>query len=266
MKFEPRKLVNDTRAVQAIGIGGGMGISGKALELAWERGINYFFYAPVFPTYRSEAKWLKEKFKTQREKIIVGTCTYFWKAPGSLERSLRRHLKWLGTDYVDYFHLGMVRKDDPAAFEQVLKFKEKKLIRHLAFSSHDRKLAAALIKKYPVDLAMIRYNAAHIGAETEFFPAVDPAKISVVAFNTIRHKSLLKAPRGWDKSKPVPTAGDCYRFALSEPKVTLVLAGPSNEKHMREILATLDQGPMTEAELKWMREFGDAVYGRKSPE
>ncbi len=264
MKFEPRKLVNDGRMVQAIAIGGGYGSPGRVFELALEHGINYFFYAPVFPTYRKSAKWMKGKFKSRRDQIIIGTCTYFWKMPGSLERSLHRHLKWLGTDYLDYFHLGMLRKDDPAAFEQLLKFKEQKIIRHLAFSSHDRKLSARIIQKYPVDLAMIRYNAAHRGAETEFFPSVDPAKISVVAFNATRHKSLFKAPKGWDKNKPVPTAGDCYRFALTHSKVTMCLAGLTDEKQVKDVLSTLQKGPMSEEEMKWMREFGDAVYGGKA--
>jgi len=264
MSFEKRNLINDGRPVAAIGIGGGYGAPGKVFDKAYEAGINYFFYAPTFPTYHNLAKWLKNKFKTDRDKIILSTCTYFWKIPGSLPRSLQRHLKWLGTDYIDYFHLGMIRKDDPAAIEELLKFKEKKIIRHLAFSSHNRQLAAELVQKYPFELAMIRYNAAHRGAESEFFPSIDPAKIPVVAFNSTRHKSLLKAPKGWDKTKPVPTAGDCYRFVLTHPKVTLALAGPSNENHLQEIFQTIEKGPMSREEMKWMREFGDAVYGRKS--
>jgi len=262
MKFEARKLVNEAKSVSAIGIGGGYGLPARAFEKALEQGINYFFYAPIFPTYRSEQKWLKESFKTQREKIVIGTCTYFWKIPGSLERTLNRHLEWLGTDYIDYFHLGMIREEDPRAIEQLLKFKEKKLIRHIAFSSHNRKLGAELIKRYPFELAMIRYNSAHRGAEKEFFPSVDSEKVSVVAFNATRHKSLLKAPRGWDKNKPIPNASDCYRFVLSHPGVTICLAGPSNEEHLNEIFSAIEKEPMSREEMNWMREFGDLVYKR----
>jgi len=261
MELGPRKLVADERMVSAIG--GGYGTPAKVLELALERGINYFFWGPVFPTYWKMAKWLREKFKKDREKIILATVTYFWKIPGSLERTIHRHLKWLGTDYIDYFHLGMLRSDDRAALDDLVRFKERGLIRHLAFSSHQRKLAAELAQKWPVDLAMIRYNAANRGAETEFFPKIAPGKISVVAFNATRHGSLLKAEAGWTGNKPVPSAADCYRFVLSHPQVTMCLAGPRQEKHIKEIFSALEKGPMTEDELKWMREFGDLVYGKK---
>ena len=263
MKFEPRKLVNASKSVQPFGIGGGYGISAKALDLAFERGINYFFWAPSFPTYRNETKWFKQKFKTQRDKIILATCPYFWKFPGALGRIIDRHRRWLGADYIDYFHLGMMRTVDDKAYDELLKFKEKGVIRHIAFSGHDRKIAAQAIQKWKqLDLAMIRYNAAHIGAETEFFPYVDPAKISIVVFNATRHKSLLKAPKKWDKSKPIPIAIDSYRFVLTHPKVTMCLAGVVNEDQVKDLFKAIEKGPMSDEEMKRMREFGDAVYGR----
>jgi len=264
MKFETRPLAKDGRMVQAIGIGGGVGIDAKALDLAFERGINYYFWGSTFPTYRKMTRWLNGKFKSEREKIILGTVVYFWRFPGAIERIVNRHLRWLKTDYIDYFHLGMLGKDDHAAVEELAKFKQQGKIKHIAASFHNRKVAATLAQKWPeLDLAMIRYNAAHTGAEKEFFPFVDPIKIPVVVFNATKHGALLKAPKGWDAKKPVPTAGDCYRFVLTNPKVTLCVAGPANEAQMKEIFTTLEKGPMSEEEMKWMREFGDAVYGRK---
>jgi len=259
MSFEPRKLVKDGRSVAAVGIGGGYGIGARALDAAFEAGINYFFWGPTFPTYYRMTRWLKSRFKTERDKIILGVCPYFWRFPGALSRIINRYLRRLQTDYIDYFHLGMIRTVDDRAYEQLLKFREKGMIRHIAISCHNRKLAAKLVGRWPeLDLAQIRYNAAHRGAETEFFPAVDPAKINVVAFNATRHGSLLKRPRGWDK--PVPSAGDCYRFALSHPKVSFCLAGPGNESQVKEILSALQKGPMSPEEMNWMREFGDRVY------
>jgi aryl-alcohol dehydrogenase-like predicted oxidoreductase len=263
MPFEARKLANDTHTVLPFGIGGGHGIRMKALDLAFEKGINYFFWAPTFPTYRNETKWLKEKFKTQRDKLILATCPYFWKFPGSLGRIIDRHRRWLGTDYIDYFHLGMMRTVDDRAYDELLKFKEKGAIKHIAFSCHDRKIAAQAIQKWKqVDLAMIRYNAAHIGAETEFFPHVDPAKISIVAFNTTRHGSMFKAPKSWDKSKPVPAAIDAFRFVLTNPKVTICLVGVVSEDEVNGLFKAMEKGPLDAGEMKRMREFGDAVYGR----
>lgn len=260
MKFEKRALGNTGHTVLPFGFGGGYGSRGPLFDAAFEGGINYFFWAPTFPTYMPMTIWLRKKFKNSRDKIILATTPYFWKIPGSIDRIVRRHLKWLGTDYIDFFHLGMIRSKDRRALDQVSAHKEKGVIRHIAFSSHNRKLAAELVKEWPVDLAMIRYNAAHLGAETEFFPHADTSKIAVVAFNATRHQALLKRPKNWPSDKPVPTAGDCYRFVLSHPKVTMCLAGPSKLKHVAELFKTIEKGPMSEEELKWMREFGDKVY------
>jgi len=264
MKFERRTLGNSGHTVAPFGIGGGYAARSKVFDMALEAGINYFLWAPSFPTYIPMTRWLNRKFKADREKILLATVTYFWKIPGSLERTVRRHLKWLGTDYIDYFHLGMIRSKDRRALDAISAYKEKGIIRHIAFSCHNRKLAAELVREWPVDLAMIRYNAAHRGAESEFFPNVDISKVGVVAFNATRHRQLLSAPKNWPSNRPVPTAGDCYRFVLTHPKVTLCLAGPSKHEHIKEILKTTEKGPMSEEEMNWMREFGDKVYGRKS--
>jgi predicted aldo/keto reductase-like oxidoreductase len=58
------------------------------------------------------------------------------------------------------------------------------------------------------------------------------------------------------------TAGDCYRFVLSRSEVDVCMTGPSNTAQMEEAVRALSQGPMTEAELAWMRRVGKAKYGK----
>jgi predicted aldo/keto reductase-like oxidoreductase len=59
------------------------------------------------------------------------------------------------------------------------------------------------------------------------------------------------------------TAADCYRFVLSHPAVDVCMSGAKTVEQMRQNLALLETGPMTEAELERMRRIGDFVYGRK---
>jgi hypothetical protein len=40
-----------------------------------------------------------------------------------------------------------------------------------------------------------------------------------------------------------------------------VLCAPQNVGQWRENLKALDQGPLSDAELQWMRRFGQAVHG-----
>jgi aryl-alcohol dehydrogenase-like predicted oxidoreductase len=48
---------------------------------------------------------------------------------------------------------------------------------------------------------------------------------------------------------------------LSHPGVNVVLTGPKNAEQLRENLAALEAGPLTEKEMAWMREFGKIVHG-----
>jgi len=61
--------------------------------------------------------------------------------------------------------------------------------------------------------------------------------------------------------EPVPSAGDCYRFVLSNPAVDVCMMGAKTAKEMRENLAILNSCPMTPEELERMRKIGDYIYG-----
>jgi hypothetical protein len=106
---------------------------------------------------------------------------------------------------------------------------------------------------------MVRYNAAHPGAERDIFPHLARRRPTVVAYTATDWRRLLKAPRKW-KGK-VPTAGDCYRFCLSSPHVDVTLCGPGSVAQLDENLKALERGPMEAEELQWMREFGAVVHG-----
>jgi predicted aldo/keto reductase-like oxidoreductase len=52
----------------------------------------------------------------------------------------------------------------------------------------------------------------------------------------------------------------CYRFVLSNPHVDVCMTAPSNLRQMEENLEAIRHGPLSEDEMRFMREFGDAVY------
>jgi predicted aldo/keto reductase-like oxidoreductase len=106
---------------------------------------------------------------------------------------------------------------------------------------------------------MIRYNAAHPGAERDIFPHRRGDRPTVLAYTATAWRRLLKRPAGWDG--PVMTAGDCYRFQLSSPHVDLALTGPANTSEVVANLDALEKGPLTPDEDRWMRDFGRAVHG-----
>jgi aryl-alcohol dehydrogenase-like predicted oxidoreductase len=54
----------------------------------------------------------------------------------------------------------------------------------------------------------------------------------------------------------------CYRFVLSNPAVDVALMAPSNMRHFDQNMEELRKGPLDPEEMKFMRAFGDVVYGR----
>jgi hypothetical protein len=112
-------------------------------------------------------------------------------------------------------------------------------------------------------MLMIRYNAAHTGAEQDIFPNLAKRRPAIVAYTATRWGGLLKRPNGWDG--PLMTAPDCYRFCLSNPHVDLVLTGPKNRRQLQENLSHLkENGPLSEEELHWIRNFGQIVHQSSS--
>ncbi|MEQ9320632.1 MAG: aldo/keto reductase, partial [Polyangiaceae bacterium] len=167
----------------------------------------------------------------------------------------------LGTDYIDVLHLfwlGRMSAYSDAVVDELLRLREQGKIRALGASIHDRERAGRLAADSALDLLMIRYNAAHTGAERDIFPHLERREPNVVAYTATRWRKLLSAPRGW--TGPVMTAGDCYRFCLTSPHVDVVLCGPKNGEQLRENLAALERGPLDDDEMSWMRDFGRAVH------
>src|SRR5213075_1544839 len=100
----------------------------------------------------------------------------------------------------------------------------------LAVSCHDRPLASQLVNELALDVLMIRYNAAHRGAEKEIFSNFSGHKPAVVAYTATRWGRLLKPAEGLDPMTPP----ECYRFAISNPNVDLVLCGPKSKDELAQ--------------------------------
>ena len=60
----------------------------------------------------------------------------------------------------------------------------------------------------------------------------------------------------------MPTAADCYRFVLSNPAVNVCMTGPATSDHADQAIRALDQAPMSDDELAWMRRVGQVIYGK----
>src|SRR5262249_37670850 len=116
-----------------------------------------------------------------------------------------------------------------------------------------------------LDVLMLRYNIGHRGVESDVFPSLKGDKRcdpGIVAFNATHEgqRFFNVAPSWYSKQWPTPSHGDCYRFALSNPFVDVVLAGPKNRAEVAAAVAAIEQGPLSEDELLFMRQYGAAHH------
>src|SRR5262249_33573112 len=157
----------------------------------------------------------------------------------------------LGVDHLDVLLLGWLGLGSAltsATERELVHLRESGKVRAIGASIHDRPRAGKLAASSPLDLLMIRYNAAHPGAERDIFPHVKDARPTILAYTATSWRHLLKKPRGWDGE--AMTAGDCYRFQLSSDHVDLALTGPASRAELDQNLAALAKGPLTDEEQK----------------
>lgn len=262
--FTHTTLGNTGITVHRLGLSATYRPGKRTIYRALDEGLNYFF-CYGFDTQMTSV--LRDVMKYKRDNYTVATGAYnlLW-GHLNLRRTLGKRLRQLGTDYIDVFlFLGVMKeKHFPEHVrEELSRFREEGKVRSIGISTHNRKFAGKLAAEGALDVIMMRYNAAHRGAEEDIFPYLKQYNPGVVGYTATRWRYLLKRPRGWPKDGRIPTAGMCYRFVLSSPNVHVCLTAPSNSKQLEENIAALREGPLCEEDLQFMRNFGDAVHHTK---
>jgi aryl-alcohol dehydrogenase-like predicted oxidoreductase len=256
--FTHRDLRILGKRVFRLGLAANYGIDEAGVRSALDRGINYVFFTTRGPLLRP----LRDALRRDRERIVVAagpSVAYFG---ASVRRGAERKLRKLGVDYLDIYQLmwlGVGSAWTDATLAELRHLKESGKVRALGVSIHDRVRAGKLAEDSPLDVLMIRYNAAHPGAERDIFPHLAKRQPHVVAYTATSWRKLLARPKGWEGQ--VATAGDCYRFCLSSPHVDVCLTGPGSTRELDENVAAVERGPLSAEEDAWMRELGRVVHG-----
>ncbi len=245
--------------VGRLGMSSSYGMPAAALERAFERGANYFYWGSLRKKGFAEGLRNLARYRERFVLVVQSYAPAGWMVRRSVERALRR----LGFDYADVLLLGMwSRPVPPRILEAGDELKRRGLIRFLAVSTHKRPLAARLARDPAYDILHIRYNAVHTGAEHDIFPHLPGNPPGIVAYTATSWRQLL-GHRRIPKDERTPTAGDCYRFVLSNPAVDVCMTGTADLEQTEHALDALDRGPLSEEEMAWMRRVGRAIYGKR---
>jgi aryl-alcohol dehydrogenase-like predicted oxidoreductase len=252
----PRPLGATPLLATPLGLACDKGIDAGGVERAFhELGINYFF---VTTRMSAGVEGIQRLIRAgHRDKIVIATGASLPTGWG-VERGWASSAKELGVDVIDVFHLFWVQyhwyvtgKTWPA----MRRLKEQGKVRALSLSTHDRPMARALADELSLDALMIRYNAAHRGAEAEIFATLGPRRPAIVTYTATRWGRLLQ-PAG--DLGPM-TGPECYRFVLGHPLVDVALCGAGSFQELRQNVEGVLAGPLPDERLDEVRKFGDAV-------
>ena len=262
---EPVPLGRTGLMVGRLGVASGYGAPPEAIEMAFERGCNYFTWGTFI---RGRSPHMATAIRRivangQRDKLVLSMFSYAHQA-FLTEKLLVRGLKAVGLDHAEVLVLGYFsRRPRRSVIEGALRLKEKGLVHFVGLSGHNRTLFPELRREGLLDVFHIRYNAVNSGAEVDAFPGLGGEdRPGVVAFTATAWGRLLN-PRKMPAGEAPPSAADCYRFALSHPAVDVCMMGARTVDDMRENLRALDRGPLGADETARIRRIGDHLYGRR---
>ena len=263
MNFQsPAVLGRTSLQVSRLGLASGYGVPSRAIEKAYhEHGINYFFWST--PRREGMKTALTNIARQGREKIVIAVHSY--DHTGFLNtRAVEKALKALDIEYCDILILGWFNSiPGERILDNCRRMIEKGKIHFIGMSGHKRSTFGMLARmdKSPIDVFMIRYNAAHSGAESDIFPHLKKEnRPGVTIYTATSWRKLLKHSKMPPGEAPL-SASDCYRFVLSNPNVDLCHFGPASETEMDEGLTALAKGPLSDDEMARIRKIGKYVHG-----
>jgi predicted aldo/keto reductase-like oxidoreductase len=256
MRFEDRVLGRTGVTVGPLGISASYGVPAAAVERAVEAGMTYVYWGsmrtPAFAEALRHLAPARDRFTLVVQSYARLGSVLTW----SLERALRR----IGYDHADVLLLGYWNRGmSPRILDAARRLQRRGLVNFLAVSSHNRPEAASLAASGDFDIVHLRYNAAHPGAERDFFPNLSgERRPGIVSFTGTSWGQLMN-PKYTPPGERTPGAADCYRFVLSHPGVDVCATGPASAVHVEQALAARELGPLSEDELAWMGRVGMEV-------
>jgi predicted aldo/keto reductase-like oxidoreductase len=239
--------------------------------LALERGVNYWNWCGHLDGMSAAAAQLGPRRGDVVLAVQLGPDDW---GRDAMRREIDAALAELRTDYLDVVTLYYVESRGDwdrivsrgGALDALRSAKEQGTVRCIGLTSHQRPLAAEWARSGLLDLLMVRYNAAHRGAETDVFPVTDRLRLPVVAFTCLRWGGLLKPTPRDPEEFAVPPAPEWYRFVLSHPSVSVALTAPNDRNELLANLALLrDWRPVSDVERRRLSAHGERVRATAGP-
>jgi hypothetical protein len=240
---------------------------------AFDAGINFFFVTadmhwPLYEELRRGLAQLVARRRGIRDEIVVAAVTYatqpefcwfpFSEVVAAIPGVKRLDVTVAGGAYGYELHRRLPQYRAHVRSKHVG-------ARALGVSFHDRKAARDVLKASTVDIAFVRYNAGHPGAQKDVFPHL-PLRPRTLVYGFLSTDGFV-APRrmrqlGLTEDFWRPAITDCYRFALTPPQVNGVLCSLSTPREVDALCRALERGPLDAEEERYLVDLASLDQGR----
>lgn len=269
---ELARLSEGLPAVPRLGIAtrGNTSLSDGDVDYALSRGVRYFNWcgrpdglsrAVAGLGARRKEVVLAAQFKARSAEQAVREMEWM------LAHTRSERLEVVTLYYVESAEEWKAITASGGAWEVLDRYRSEGRIGMLGLTSHQRSLAAGWAAEIApsgrrrLDMLMIRYNAAHTGAERDVFPVTSELGMPVVTFTGLRWRDLLRSTPDDPAGLRPPSTEECYRFCMMHPAVSVALAAPNGRAELVEALRALDgRTEFDHAWLERMRAHGRRVH------
>jgi hypothetical protein len=250
----------------------GMVADPAIIPAAYDAGINFFFITADmhWPLYDATRAGLFRLFRDRpeaREKIVVGVVSYvsqpefgwlpFREVVDSLPGLSHIDLTIAGGSYGHEIEQRLVTYEKHRADRYLG-------TRATGVTFHDRPAIVPVLDRHALDIAFVRYNPIHPGAEKDVFPQIRDDhpllynfKSAAGHFTEAQYKSLGLGDDYW-----FPHITEYYRFALTQPALDGLLVSLPHVAAVGELADALAKGPLNDEDRQYLLDLGELATGK----
>jgi hypothetical protein len=241
----------------------------RTIPAAFDAGINFFFVTADmhWPYYEATRRGLAELLARGsgiRDRIVVAVVSYVTQ-PEFCFGPFREVIDEIpALAHIDVTVAGGSYRKDFAVRAAQYAHHAHVGARAFGTSFHDRRMALEAVKKRLTDIAFIRYNPLHRGAEKDIFPHL-PQRRRTLLYNFTNtygyvppedYERLGLSAEHWR-----PKVTDYYRFVLAQRGIDGILCAPPNPAAVEGLSRALEEGPLTEEERIYISDLADLSSG-----
>ena len=246
----------------------------KELLAAYERGVNYFDTAYIYPgSEECLGRVLAENGIRDKVNVAAKLPQYMMRSAAQVEKTFQEELKLLRTDHIDYYLMHMFT--DVAEWKNlqslgiedwIARHRADGSIRNIGFSYHgSTEMFLEILNAYPWDFCQIQYNYLDVDSQAgrRGLKAAGEKGVPVVIMEPLRGGKLVNLPESAKKllresSHGYTPAELGLRWLWDQPEILCVLSGMNSPEMVEENTAVADRagiGEFTEEDRRLVEQI-----------